>query len=145
MFMRWMSGPLGLLAVLGVAGAAPAPRAEPPGQAATTLRLPINQDVEVENRGTRLRLRLTEVSDSRCPSDVICIRAGEAKASVRVTPLAPGQAGNATTVALSLPGEPQAALGRTFRLDALEPYPLASRQGPVAYVATVTVSPGRGN
>jgi hypothetical protein len=134
-----------LIAVTGIAIAAQAPQTArpntPPGQAETVVKLSLNQDVEVDARGTRVKLRMTDIKDSRCPSDVVCIRAGEAIATISVTPLAPGQI--ARTAMVQLPGQPQTAGGVTLTLQAVEPYPKASQPTPPAQVvATVGVAKG---
>jgi hypothetical protein len=150
MLKRVLMAGLGLAAVASIAIAAQPPQSArpgtpPPGQSPAVVKLSLNQDVNVENNGTRLKLRMTDVKDSRCPSDVVCIRAGEAIVTVTVTPLAAGQADKASTVSLSLPGEPQSAAGALFTLQTVEPYPKASQPTPPAqYVATVQVAQGKG-
>ena len=144
MLKRAMAALIFVTAVTGVAIAA-APRPDvPPGQSPTVVKLMLNQDVDVDNGGTRVKLRMTDVKDSRCPSDVVCIRAGEAIVAVLATPLAPGQSDKAATVSLSLPGQPQSAAGAELTLTAVEPYPKASAPTPPAQVvATVSVVKGK--
>lgn len=143
MLRRTLIAGIGAAALAGIAIAAPPPQSArpetPPGQAGTIAQLKLNQDVEVDDRGTRVRLRMTSINDSRCPSDVVCIRAGEATAVITVTPLAQGQPAGTATV--QLPGEPHTAAGVTLRLITVEPYPKASQPTPPAQiVATVSVA-----
>jgi hypothetical protein len=126
--------------VVAAAAAQPPKADSPPGQPPAVVKLSLNQDVDVENGGTRLKLRMTGVKDSRCPKDVMCIVAGNATVTVNVTPLAPGQSDKAATVTLMLPGQPQSAAGATFTLEAVDPYPMASQPNPSPPVATVRVA-----
>ncbi len=143
MLRRALIAGIGVAVVASVAVAAQPPQSErpvaAPGAAPVTAQLKLNQDVEVDARGTRVKLRLVDLKDSRCPSDVACVWAGEAIASITVTPLAPGQPAGSATV--KMPGDAQTAGGVVLRLQSVEPYPKTSQPtSPAQVVVTVSVA-----
>ena len=86
-----------------------------------------------------LRLRFDAVrSDSRCPMDALCVRAGEAVIAVTMT--AAGEAA-ASRELETMPPRTQATYSRfTITLVDLQPYPRSDRPiRPEAYVATFSV------
>jgi hypothetical protein len=86
-----------------------------------------------------LRIRFDTVrSDSRCPMDAFCVRAGEA--IVAVTLSAPGIAA-AERELQTVPAQSHASYSRfTVTLSQLQPYPRSDRQiQPGDYVATFVV------
>lgn len=87
-----------------------------------------------------LRVRFDAVrSDSRCPMDALCIRAGEA--IIEVTLSAPGE-GSAARELQTVAALSQASYARfTITLSQLQPSPRSDRQiQPGDYVATLVVS-----
>ena len=86
-----------------------------------------------------LRIRFDEVrSDSRCPMDALCVRAGEAV--VAVTLSMPGEAAAASALE-TVPARSQVTYSRfTVTLSQLQPYPRSDREiRPGDYVASFTV------
>lgn len=86
-----------------------------------------------------LRIRFDTVrSDSRCPMDALCVRAGEAV--IAITLSLPGEAAVGREVDTT-PARSQARYSRfTITLSQLQPYPRSDRQIQAAdYVATLVV------
>ena len=78
-------------------------------------------------------------SDSRCPADAICISAGDAVVALAIS--RPGEARAERDVHSDSGGSRVTYLTYTIRLEALAPYPLASRPTrPEDYVAKLTVT-----
>ena len=96
----------------------------------------------VKLRGTKLAIKFVAVeNDSRCPSDVTCVWAGNASVRLR---LSSGR--NSRTVKLntsggsSLPAETEFR-GYKVKLVGLSPYPRSGRKIPARdYIATLLVS-----
>lgn len=136
-----------LLAACGGGGDADAPRAQPTqagdqtAGAAYTLTLRAGQPTELPAEA--LTLKLGTVEDSRCPAQVQCVWAGEARVSVNVAQA--GQAAADLALVIGASQDPKASPKGTYRgytitLQALEPTP--QQAGPVAldqYRATVRV------
>ena len=127
-----------LLLALATA-ACPRPLATPPATVSARLgedvRLAPGQTATFEGQPLTVAfLRVAE--DSRCPRDVTCIRAGEAKVEVEMRIL-PDQVENALLVT---PIEPRSAeFGPyTVHLVGLEPVPVSTEPDP-RYVATLRV------
>lgn len=76
-------------------------------------------------QGTDLRVSFDKVvEDSRCPADVVCIRAGEAVVALQAS----WKDGNALVQLRTVEGGNEASAGAyRVRLARVEPYPLASR------------------
>jgi hypothetical protein len=76
-------------------------------------------------QGTDLRVSFDKVvEDSRCPADVVCIRAGEAVVALQAS----GKDGNTQVQLRTVEGGNEASAGAyRVRLARVEPYPLASR------------------
>ena len=87
-----------------------------------------------------LRIRFDSVrSDSRCPMDALCIRAGEAVLAVTLSlPGEPAASRDLQTV----PAQSQTSYSRfTITLSQLQPYPRSDRQiQPHDYIATFVVN-----
>ena len=87
-----------------------------------------------------LRVRFDQVrSDSRCPMDALCVRAGEAIIAVTLSvPGTPSAARDLQTVA----AQSQTSYSRfTITLSQLQPYPRSDRQTrPDDYIATFVVN-----
>jgi len=77
-------------------------------------------------------------SDSRCPSDVQCVRAGEAVVTVTLSKPADGQVQR--ELRTTAPASEAPYLTYVVKLVALAPYPKSPQQiRPEDYVATFTV------
>jgi hypothetical protein len=100
-----------------------------------TLRIGESADA----RGTPLHLTLASANDSRCPTDVVCVTAGDAYV-VLVSRLD----GAERTDTLYLAREPRSASRGDHRIElvGLDPYPVSTARD-VARVATLRVSGGR--
>ena len=88
-----------------------------------------------------IRLRFDAVlSDSRCPIDAICVRAGEA--IIAITLSKAGSVAAEFDVQTDPPGRRSAAYaGHSITLTALQPFPRSDRQfQPSDYVATFVVN-----
>jgi hypothetical protein len=87
-----------------------------------------------------LRIRFDTVrSDSRCPMNVMCIRAGEAV--IAITLSLPGEAAIGRELE-TVPAKSQTSYSRfTVTLSSLAPYPRTDRQiQPHDYIATFSVN-----
>ncbi len=111
-------------------------------QAADSVPLHPGRQVRV---GT-LWLTFTGVkSDSRCPSDVVCVWAGDAVASIQADPPCIKEGCEAASMLMELhtnldPRE-AAYFGYTVRLISLKPYPVSTHPiDPDRYVAWVRVT-----
>jgi hypothetical protein len=119
---------LGLSLCACTAGAVPAEKEEtgekPAGETATVEVLAPGAEHAFDGGG--LRLTLVEVPfDNRCPQDVQCITAGEA----RVTLAAVGETGTEDFTVAMPSGGPRTVntLGYRLELMKLEPYPVSTR------------------
>lgn len=85
---------------------------------------------------TKLRVKFVEfIEDSRCPADVDCIWAGNAKIKIRVT-----SRGVSRVLTLETMNSDKAVVahGYAFRLTGLTPIPRSNvRINPSGYVATI--------
>jgi len=112
---------------------------------APSTEVPLDQDFEialgktVAIAGTAQQVTFTAVTeDSRCPTDVVCVWAGNARISLRVT-----AAGTDSAIALNTGLEPRSATVSRFRLElrGLIPAPRAGTPAtPDAYRATLRVT-----
>ena len=112
--------------VIGVfaAGCADTPAASPGLGRSFTLK--VGQSTTIASEDLKLRFDAV-VSDSRCPSDVQCIRAGEAEVKLIAT-----QAGQATQLKLverGLTSGPNVVNYKNYTLEfKLTPYPVSTNQ-----------------
>jgi len=97
---------------------------------------------QVTVKGTKLRIRFVTVeSDSRCPSDVTCVWAGNAAVRLQL-----GSGRGSKTVTLNTSKSPSFVgeteyQGYKVKLVELSPYPRSDRKiGPRDYAATLLVS-----
>jgi len=89
--------------------------------------------------GEQLTLSFTEINeDSRCPSDVQCVQAGQAKITLRLAK----DGGELATRTLTLPGAETATyMNYTVTFLDLAPYPVSTHQTTAnEYVATLVVA-----
>jgi hypothetical protein len=110
-----------------------------------STEVPLDQDFElalgqsVAIAGTAQRVTFDAVTeDSRCPTDAVCVWAGNARVSLRVS-----AAGTDSTVALNTGLEPRFLTVNRFRLElrGLIPAPRAATPTPPdAYRATLRVT-----
>ena len=102
----------------------------------------LNVGQQVTLKGTRLRIKFVKVeNDSRCPSDVTCVWAGNAAVGFQLSARRRNK-----TVTLNTSGNSTFAReveyqGYTVRLIDLSPYPLSKRKISAGdYIATLLVS-----
>lgn len=127
--------PVLLLAAAGCASAGRGSGAAVRAPVGAEFGIRPGQTADIDNGA--LRLTFTRVADdSRCPRDVQCVRAGEAK--VELAARAPGS--EARTLVLQTPTEPRSAAyaGYTVELLRLEPQPSSAEPRP-RYLAFVIV------
>jgi hypothetical protein len=112
------------------------PEIEVPLDAAFSLR--VNQSAEIS--GTRLRVRFEDVrDDSRCPTDVVCVWGGNARARLAID-----VDGELEPLELNTGLEPRSARvdGFTVVLEALQPEARTAVEiSPEDYVVTLRVTP----
>ena len=69
-----------------------------------------------------LKFTITEVNDSRCPSDVVCIWAGKVDVKIKVESPVPG------TITLSTYDNPVDTVGNySFKITDVSPYPISTK------------------
>ena len=123
------------LLVFGVAGVATVK-----AQAAESIRVQINHQVRAYRSGIKVRF-VELVEDSRCPVDVNCIQAGNAKIRVEVS-----KRGRSKSLELDTNSMKGAAIfeGYRFQLRKLTPEPRSNiRINRNGYVATIHVERNR--
>lgn len=127
-----------LLAVLTIvasscAGSASAPTDAGPGQ---PLQLAVGEAVTVS--GSTERVRLIGVNDSRCPSDVVCVTAGDAAIALELS-----GAGAARSDTIYLVRQPRSVRYGAYRFGAVDVQPFPRSQNPRHSNSTVTLSISR--
>jgi hypothetical protein len=129
--IRWL---LPLLLIAGCSGSPTQPDRIAVGE---PFELGVGQTAVITD-GLRIRLD-TVRSDSRCPLDALCVRAGEAV--IAVTLSLPGEAATGRELQ-TVPALSQTTYSRfTVTLSQLQPYPRSDRQiQPNEYIATFVVS-----
>ncbi|MEO8194344.1 MAG: hypothetical protein ABI681_10895 [Gemmatimonadales bacterium] len=99
----------------------------------------VGQEAHVQ--GTPITIRFRGVTeDSRCPSDVVCVWAGNAAVKLSLT----AGEGSASEIKVSTTLEPKSVVFSGYRiaLSGLKPAPLSGKPiPPEAYVATLLVTP----
>jgi len=69
-----------------------------------------------------LNFTITDVNDSRCPSDVVCIWAGKVDVKIKVESPVPG------TITLSTYDNPVDTIGNySFKITDVSPYPISTK------------------
>lgn len=100
------------------------------------IRVGINQSAILESES--LQLTLKRIEDSRCPSDVTCIQAGDVKAIVSVT-YYDTDMGEFTLINTGSGSSEEIVQRYSIMLTDVEPYPI-STQPTGDYIATILVS-----
>ena len=117
----------------------------PPDQPAEKV-LEIKYGETVEVSGEQMKLTLSTVSDSRCPKDVQCVTAGEAKVTLVVDKGGASENMELTAKGLCYEedgtcGSEATAMGYRFKLLSLTPYPEQNvMPNPEDYVVRVEYS-----
>jgi hypothetical protein len=112
-----------------------------PQRASYTVTLRGEQPVVISAES--LTLQLTEVHDSRCPINALCVWAGHGAVAVRVSQ--EGQSAETVQIGFPAPAEMKLPGDATYRgyrlsLQALDPFPVAGVTVPLGdYRATVLV------
>ena len=88
--------------------------------------------------GSSVRVQFVRAADSRCPSDVVCITAGEAVVEIVFSGSGPAQT---STLRLGQKAVTATYGGLVFEATALDPYP--SRQPALAQTVTLRVTASR--
>ena len=129
--------PLFIVAVLAVCACSGSPTQPDRIPAGQPFELGVGQTAAMTD-GLRIRFD-TVRSDSRCPMDALCVRAGEAV--IAITLSLPGEAAIGRELE-TVPARSQTSYSRfTIALVQLQPYPRSDRQiRPADYVATFRVS-----
>ena len=112
--------------IIGVfaAGCADTPAASP--SLGHSFVLNVGQSITIASEDLKLRFDAV-VSDSRCPSDVQCIRAGEAEVTLIATQA--GQATQLKLIELGLTSGPNVVNYKNYTLEfKLTPYPVSTNQ-----------------
>lgn len=107
-------------------------------QTAETVNLRVHNTKKLLKSKLKIEF-LSVVEDSRCPSDVNCIHAGNAKIKVRIVK----RGSRAQTIELNTlqPDSAPAVHGYKLRLTALTPAPATNiRINPNGYVATIVLT-----
>lgn len=111
------------LCSLSIAGACGRP-ASAPLEVAAGQSIQLRTEETASVAGTPVRVQFTRAADSRCPSDVVCITAGEA-----VIELVFSGSGATEGASLRLGQKPVTATygGLVFEATALDPYPRSNQ------------------
>lgn len=122
--------------VAALSGCAPMepPIAAEPGVA---FSLPVGQTAAINGSGTRITFRQVQ-NDSRCPTDVVCVWAGDA--TIEVTISRTGSPDDAKVLRLNPPNNEATSGDLVIRFVGLTPVPRTSDKTPRAYVAQLVVN-----
>jgi hypothetical protein len=103
------------------------------------FQLKVGQTASIESED--LRVKFVEVSeDSRCPLDVLCIQAGQARIIVQASKGGQDLGSPEVTLAAGGEGSPATLDGYSISLTELAPYPESTNPtAPSDYVATLIV------
>ena len=108
-------------------------------EAQTTQQISLPAGKQKTVTRDKLKIKFVSVEDSRCPKDVDCIWAGNAKVTIKVT----NRKGESQTFDLNSNLEPKSVKfeGYEITLGSVEPYPKANAPtGPTGYTASFTVT-----
>jgi len=102
--------------------------------------LKINQTAHIESAGLEMTF-VTVKEDSRCPSDVVCVWAGQISIVIDVK-----SGGNSSQLTLALSGgqsQSRSFGNYSIKLVDVQPYPISTKKNsPSDYLATLVVGPG---
>jgi hypothetical protein len=113
-----------LCALVLLAACAQATSAPLEARVGQTVDLAVGETARIQN--SNVTVRFSSANDSRCPSDVVCVTAGDAAITVLLT-----GAGSERSEAIYLTRDPRAATYGGYRFEAVEllPYPKSTGQG----------------
>jgi hypothetical protein len=123
-----------IAALCSCAAMEPTVAAEP----GVAFSLPIGKTAAINGSGTRLTFRLVQ-EDSRCPTDVTCVWAGDAKIDVTIS--RNGSSDDTRVLSLTPPNNEVSSGDLQIRFVGLTPIPRqADGNAPRAYVAQLVVN-----
>jgi hypothetical protein len=123
-----------IAALSGCAATEPTVAAEP----GVAFSLPIGKTAAINGSGTRLTFRLVR-EDSRCPTDVTCVWAGDAQIDVTIS--RNGSSDDTRILSLTPPNNEASSGDLQIRFVGLTPIPRqADGNAPRAYVAQLVVN-----
>lgn len=105
-------------------------------QPGETFSLPVGKTATINASGTRIRFRELR-EDSRCPSDVTCVWAGDAKIELIISRT--GSPEDSKLISLNPPNNVVTSGDLQIRFVGLTPVPRQSDKSPRAYVAQLVV------
>ena len=109
-----------------------------PAEPGVTFSLPIGKTAAINGSGTRLTFKVVR-EDSRCPTDVTCIWAGDAKIDVTIS--RNGSSDDTRVLSLTPPNNEATSGDLQIRFVGLTPVPRqADGNAPRAYVAQLVVN-----
>jgi hypothetical protein len=134
--LRSAAGLIGLLAVAAGCATVDTAVVANPG---VTFALPLGKMATVSSNGARITFNKV-ADDSRCPIDVVCVWAGDAKIQLLIAQN--GLPADNRVVSLTAPDNEIVSNGLRIRLVALAPAPKQSEPSASrAYVAQLVVTP----
>jgi hypothetical protein len=105
-------------------------------QPGETFSLPVGKTATINGSGTRITFRELR-EDSRCPTDVTCVWAGDAK--IEITISRSGSPDDTKLISLNPPNNVTTSGDLRIRFVGLTPVPRQSDKSPRAYVAQLVV------
>jgi hypothetical protein len=109
-----------------------------PAEPGVAFELPVGKTAALNGNGVRITFKQVQ-EDSRCPTDVTCVWAGDA--TIAVTISRNGSSDDTRTLTLSAPGNEARSGDLQIRFVGLTPVPRqADGNSPRAYVAQLVVS-----
>jgi hypothetical protein len=108
-----------------------------PAEPGVAFSLPVGKTAAINGSGTRIMFRQVR-EDSRCPTDVTCVWAGDAK--IEVTVLRNGSPDDTKVLGLNPPNNETTSGDLQIRFVGLIPVPRQSDKSPRAYVAQLIVN-----
>ena len=123
-----------MVAVLSACATVEPTVAVQPGE---TFSLPVGKTVTINGSGTRIRFRELR-EDSRCPTDVTCVWAGDAKIELIIS--RNGSPEDTKLISLNPPNNTVTSGDLQIRFVGLTPVPRQSDKSPREYVAQLVVN-----
>jgi hypothetical protein len=108
-----------------------------PAEPGVAFSLPVGKTAAINGSGTRLTFHQVR-EDSRCPTDVVCVWAGDAR--IEVTVSRNGVPDDTKTLGLNPPNNEATSGDLKIRFVGLTPVPRQSDKEPRAYVAQLIVN-----